>query len=294
MPAPHLTDEQLSAQLDRALGDEESATVRGHLEECAECAARRDLLRATSQAVAGLPDEELLRPLDLAFLRQGGKPGATTAPRGFAARVIRGRPPVWLPTAVAAAAVLVLTVTVAPRFLSHPGGGPRSTAVAGGEAPAAPRAAGGPSLGNRSPVAIPGDAGSLKSLNPGLQAFGATAQKIVKGPDGSTVTIVASPPGASSGLPTEVVVKIVGGPSGTALAPQGMELFIGQGSTQVRLATSAGGSPVLKPGEEVDLSGQWSAGALAGQPAPGTYTVIGRVFLADGGVVEVTLPYVVG
>ena len=104
---------------------------------------------------------------------------------------------------------------------------------------------------------------------------------------------MVSPPGASSGLPTLVVVKLVGGSSGTALAPQGMELFIGQGSRQVRLAASTGGSPRLSKGEELDLSGQWSAGALAGQPAAGTYTLIGRVRLADGVIVEVTLPYIV-
>jgi hypothetical protein len=292
MRAPHMTDEQLSAQLDGALGDEESAVVDSHLEDCAECAARRDLLRATSQAVAGLPGEELPRPLDLAFTRQGVQPNSITAPRGFAARVIHGRPPVWLPTAVAAAAVLVLAITVAPRFLPPAGGTSHSTnGLAGQEATLAPFGAA-PAQGNQSPAAS-GQAGSLNKANPGVLAPRDTATQTGHGPDGSNLTIVVSPPGASSGLPTLVVVKLVGGPSGTALAPQGMELFIGQGSRQVRLAASTGGSPRLNKGEELDLSGQWSAGALAGQPAAGTYTLIGRVRLADGVIVEVTLPYIV-
>src|SRR6202011_2825933 len=126
MPSQHLTDEQLSAELDRALGEGESAAVERHLEECAQCSARRDLLHATSQAVASLPDEEMPRPLDLAFLRRAKQPSASAAPPGFVARVIHGRPPVWLPTAVAAAAVLVLAITVAPRFLPN-AGVPRST-----------------------------------------------------------------------------------------------------------------------------------------------------------------------
>ena len=143
MRPPHMTDEQLSAQLDGALGDEESAVVDSHLEDCAECAARRDLLRATSQAVAGLPGEELPRSLDLAFTRQGVEPNSSTAPRGFAARVIHGRPPVWLPTAVAAAAVLVLAITVAPRLLPPAGGASQSTAgLAGQEATVAPHVGG--------------------------------------------------------------------------------------------------------------------------------------------------------
>jgi hypothetical protein len=295
MPAPHVTDEQLSAQLDGALGQDESAAVHSHLADCVECAARRELLRATSQAIAGLPGEELPRPLDLAFTRQGVQPSASDTPRGFAARVIHGRPPAWLPTAVAAAAVLVLAITVAPRFLPPTGGTSRSTAgLAGQEATVAPQFGGAPAQGNQSPGASSqGQAGSINKANPGLLAPRDTATQTGHGPDGSTLTIVVSPPGASSGLPTLVVVKLVGGPSGTALAPQGMELFIGQGATQVRLAASTGGSPRLNRGEELDLSGQWSAGALVGQPAAGTYTLIGRARLNDGVIVEVTLPYIV-
>ncbi|HXO66882.1 MAG TPA: zf-HC2 domain-containing protein [Candidatus Dormibacteraeota bacterium] len=292
MPAPHLTDEQLSAHLDRALAEDESASVQSHLEDCAECAARRDLLRATSQAVADLPGEDLPRPLDLTFLRQAReqRTGAA-ASRGFVARVIHGRPPVWLPTAVAAAAVLILAVTIAPRFL--PGGGASRGTTAGQEALTAPKGATAPTQGNGSGAA-PGLDGSARKPNSNFVApRDALARKSVTAPDGSTVSIVASPPEAPSGLPTLVVVKVVAGPTGTALAPQGVDLFIGQGSRQARLATSAGGSPRLKPGEEIDVSGQWSAGALDGQPTPGTYTVTGRVYLADGEVVEVTLPYVV-
>lgn len=289
MAAAHLTDEQLSAQLDRALGERESAAVDSHLEDCAECATRRDLLRATSQAVASLPGEEMPRPLDLGFLRQA-EPSGAAAPRGFAARVIHGRPPVWLPAAVAAAAVLVLAITVAPRFLSHAGVESFSAGGAGGAAPAAREAAPGSSQGHQ-----PGDAGLDQKANPGFLAPLAAGQNAVTGPEGSSVTIQANPPGSSPGQPTQLVLKLVGGPSGTALAPQGMELFVSMGSSQVRLAASTGSAgPRLKTGEELDLSGEWSAGALAGPPAAGTYRLIGRVFLADRRVVEVALPFIVG
>lgn len=293
MPTAHLTDEQLSAQLDRALGDRESAAVGSHLEDCAECATRRDLLRATSQAVASLPGEEMPRPLDLGFLRQA-EPTAAAAPRGFAARVIHGRPPVWLPTAVAAAAVLVLTITVAPHFLPH-GGASLTAGGGGGAAPAAPEAARGSSQGHQPSGIAPGDAGSDQKSNPGFLAPLAAGQNAVTGPDGSSVTIQANPPHSSPGQPTQVVLKVVGGPSGTALAPQGMELFVSMGSSQVRLAAAIGSaSPRLKTGDEFDLSSEWSAGALAGPPVAGTYTLIGRVFMADRRLVEVALPFIVG
>jgi anti-sigma factor RsiW len=293
MPTAHLTDEQLSAQLDRALSDRESAAVDSHLDDCAECATRRDLLRATSQAVASLPGEEMPRPLDLGFLRPA-EPTAAAAPRGFAARVIHGRPPVWLPTAVAAAAVLVLAITVAPRFLPHVGGASLTAGGPGGAAPAAPEAARGSSQGHQPSGAAPGDALSDQKSNPGFLAPLVAGQNAVTGPDGSTVTIQAYPPHSSTGQPTQVVLKLVGGPSGTALAPQGMELFVSMGSSQVRLAAAIGSAgPRLKTAEELDLSGEWSAGALAGPPAAGTYTLIGRVFLADRRMVEVALPFIV-
>jgi len=50
----------------------------------------------------------------------------------------------------------------------------------------------------------------------------------------------------------------------------------------------------VKPGQELDLTAEWSAGAVSGSPATGSYTLIGRVFLSGGRVVEVPLTFSVG
>src|SRR5258708_16272384 len=98
------------------------------LEECAACDKRRLLRRATSQAVASLPETDPPRPLDMTFLHQAPAAGMPVGEerRGFVARVIHGRVSTWAPTAVAAAAVLALAITWAPRLVPS---APPSTAA---------------------------------------------------------------------------------------------------------------------------------------------------------------------
>jgi anti-sigma factor RsiW len=298
----HLNDGQFSAYIDQALSDNDAAAVAAHLDGCAECGGRLQLLRATTKAVASLPEQELPRPLDFGFLLEGfdGRPGAAGAPsrgsRGFVARVIHGRPPSWLPTMVAAAAVLALVVTWVPRLV--PSGGQSHTATGLGHAT---RAGGGALFSQTTPQFQPG-AGVPANPAPGAQAavpssalssaHGA-AQKTVVGPDGSTISLLANPPSASTGQPVQLLLRVVGGPRGTDLASPGMEIFAGQGQSQMRLGGSEGTSRTLKSGEELDLTIEWSAGAVTGPPAPGTYSLIGRVFLKNANVVEVALTFTV-
>jgi hypothetical protein len=72
-----------------------------------------------------------------------------------------------------------------------------------------------------------------------------------------------------------------------------MEIFADQGQSQMRLGGSEGTTRTLKSGEELDLTIEWSAGAVTGPPAPGTYSLIGRVFLKNATVVEVALTFTV-
>jgi hypothetical protein len=293
MSTPHLTDEQLSAHIDGALEREEQTAVASHLGACADCTARVDLLRATTQAVATLPPTEMPRPLDLGFLRESTAPArAEASRRGFVARIIHGRPPVWLPTAVAAAAVLVLAVDIGPRLLPA-GGRVTETSAGQGAGPTASRS----DQHNFAAPAPPGTNPSVNGAAPGSSALKSgdqAATKSAAGPDGSTVTLAANPPTASSGHPTQVALVLVGAPPGTSLGQSGMELVVSQGANQARLAGSVGAGRQVKAGEHLDLTATWTAGAVFGPPAPGSYTLIGRVFFADGRLVEVSLSFSVG
>jgi hypothetical protein len=294
MSTPHLSDEQLSAHLDGALATEEQEAADSHLATCTECAARIDLLRATSQAVATLPAEEMPRPLDLGFVHQDVRPALAEPPqRGFVARVLHGRPPVWLPTAVAAAAVLVVAVNVAPRLLPSGGASQTSTGMSEKAARGADQQGFAPIAPNTNHSQGSATPGSLAQTLDGQVTAGA-ARNTVSGPDGSRITLVANPPSASQGQPTQVVLMLVGAPRGTSLAPAGMQLFVSQGANQARIAGSVGAGQLVKPGQELDLTAEWSAGAVSGSPATGSYTLIGRVFLSGGRVVEVPLTFSVG
>jgi len=72
-----------------------------------------------------------------------------------------------------------------------------------------------------------------------------------------------------------------------------MEILAGQGQSQLRLGGSEGTSRTVQSGEELDLTVEWSAGALTGPPAAGTYSLIGRIFLKNSTVVEVPLTFTV-
>ena len=281
MATQHLKDEQLSAYIDHALANKDAAAIAGHLDGCADCVSRMQLLRATSQAVASLPEEELPRPLDLGFLRDGAAGVEELGSRGFVARVIHGRPPTWLPTAVAAAAVLALVVTWVPRLVPARGGQSQATA---GVAPATRTQGGGSSA--------PGALSVVPSGAPN-SSFPEAARKTVVGRDGSTIALLANPPSATTGHPVQLLLRLVGGPRGTDLAPPGMEILAGQGQSQLRLGGSEGTSRTVQSGEELDLTVEWSAGAITGPPAPGTYSLIGRIFLKNSTVVEVPLTFTV-
>ena len=111
------------------------------------------------------------------------------------------------------------------------------------------------------------------------------------GPGGSRITLSAGSLNAASGHPAHLALVLVGAPSGTSLAPDGMQLLVSHGANQARIASSAGGGQRVASGQQLSLAAEWSAGAVSGPPAPGSYTLIGRVFLGDGSVVEVTLPF---
>jgi len=109
----HLFDEVLSAHVDGALDQAELAAVEAHLTSCADCSRRLQLLRATSRAVAGLPDEEP-GPLDFSFLPANPTSVVSLpAPRGW-------RPPSWAVPVLAAAAVLVVAGGVGTLMLRQP------------------------------------------------------------------------------------------------------------------------------------------------------------------------------
>jgi hypothetical protein len=294
MSPTHPHDEQLSAYIDRALTRRDSAEVAAHVEGCAQCAGRVQLMRATSQAVASLPEQEPPRSLDFAFLREHASNPVADGSRGFVARVIHGRPPTWLPTMVAAAAVVALAATWLPRLVpagwsaSHSSAGQALTNAGGGAK------AYGPSSGPATPGGLSQDRGmpgALSAVPPGAAAptSAGAAEKTVVGPDGSTITLLANPPTTGTGRPVQLLLRVVGGAHGTDLAPPGMEIFAGQ----QRLAGSEGTSRTLKSAEELDLTVEWSAGAVTGPPAPGTYRITGRVFLKNSHMVEVSLTYTV-
>ncbi len=287
MSITHLSDEQLSAHLDGAV----DAEVTVHLAGCQACAQRLQMLRATSQAVGSLPDTEPARPLDLSFLHPIPVAAPATDGRpGFIPRVIRGRVSTWAPSAVATAAVLALAITWAPRLL--PAGSPSSSA-AGSSRQALSTTA----TGKVSPTASGNTQDQLfgsvvgGGAAPSLGLPSTSAQRSATGSDGTNVTILANPTRGTTGHAVQLLLRVVGGPKGTNLAPPGMEIFLAQGQNQLRLAGTEGTSRTLKPGEELDLTVEWTAGALAGPPAAGSYSMIGRVFLAGGKLIEVSLPY---
>ena len=288
----HLTDEQLSAYIDHALSGKNTAATAAHLGGCPDCTSRVHLLRATSQAVASLPEQEMPRPLDFGFLYD--RSATLEEPsRGFIARVIQGRPPSWLPTMVAAAAVFALVATWVPRLVPAHGGQSQTAAGFG-----ASRSPGGALFAPNTTKGQSGDVGHGSSAlaPPAAQADAQHAlqpalTKTVVAPDGSTLSLLANPPSATTAHPVQVLLRLVGGPRGTDLAPPGMEIFVSQNQNQLRLGGSEGTSRTLKPGEELDLTVEWSAGALTGPPAPGTYSLTGRVFLKNSTVVEVPLTF---
>ncbi len=290
MSIAHLSDEQLSAYLDDVADRAVDGQARLHLAECQACTQRLQLLRATSQAVASLPDTEPPRPLDLSFLHQ--TPAVAVPPaeaaRGFVARVIHGRVSTWAPTAVAAAAVLALAITWAPRLVPS---APASTAAGSSRQALRTTATGkvSPSAGQ----SILNDQLAPAAGSAVAPVSGSAVQRNAAAPDGTTVTLLANPPRGTTGHAVQLLLRLVGGPKGTNLAPPGMEIFVAQGQNQLRLAGSEGTSRTLKPGEELDLTVEWTAGAMSGPPAPGSYSVIGRVFLAGGKLVEISLPYTV-
>jgi anti-sigma factor RsiW len=292
MTGQHLTDEQLSAYIDHAVAHKDAAAIADHLERCQDCTGRVHLLRATSQAVASLPEQEMPRPIDFGFL--GDRAAAPPEPsRGFVARVIQGRPPSWLPTMVAAAAVFALVATWIPRLVPAPGG-PSQTAAGLG----ASRSPGGALFAPNNTKLQPGGPGqgSAALAPPANQADAQAApqpalSKTAVAPDGSTLSLLANPPSANTGHPVQVLLRLVGGPRGTDLAPPGMEIFVSQNQNQLRLGGSEGTSRTLRAGEELDLTLEWSAGALTGPPAPGTYSLTGRIFLKNSTVVEVPLTF---
>ena len=277
----HLSDEVLSAQLDGALDADEAARVTAHLAGCADCAHRLELLGATARAVSGLPDEPLPAALDLAFL---AAPAATTDPLVLpVAR--RWRPPVWAAPVLAAAAVLLVAVSVAPGLLAHRGAATTASSGAGSLGLNQDRSA-----AQATPVApVPGGAAPEGSQFQNPQ-FATTAgphtARTFPQSGGVEVELAASQQATRAGQPVSLILTVRASSSSVQVQRTSVTMSRGTAAEQVL----AGGSSTISPGRSSALSGTWDAGKIGtGPETPGDYLVSGSVVLADGSSLNVSL-----
>ena len=280
----HLSDELLSARLDGALDAGEAARVAEHLSGCADCARRVDLLGATARAVSGLPDEPLPAALDLSFLA----PATATDPLVLPANR-RWRPPAWAAPVLAAAALLLVAVSVAPGLLARRVPATDSSTASGAQF----------NQGS--------DRSGVVPATPGALAPGALAPGAAQNADGSlSHDSIVQGPHATRGFPGSggVVLDLSGSQQTThAGQPVGLSLTVRAGSTTVQVQrtsitvhrgtateqVASGGGQTIAPGQSSSLSGTWDAGKLGSAPeAPGDYPVDGDVVLADGTTLEVS------
>lgn len=308
MTAWHPTDEQLSAHIDGVLAAAEAAQVEAHVADCEDCAARIDLLRATSRAVAGLPDEDLPRPLDLGFLREPAQ-----APTVMMPGPRRGRPPAWVMAGLAAAAVLMVAVVTVPRLTSGTNSTTGISAGLGGNG-LGPR---GDLSGGAAATPLPGSPWSGEQLTTkSAQGQGSAAQAPAvsgAGPaeGGGTNTLVF--PGAGnikvrvttasrsvrSGSSLRVGLDAFDPDSDQPLDPLGLVLVVRRGdggdAEQVlgHLPGGSSGVSSVPAQQSRGLTADWTAGEIQGQVQTGGYVLFGRVYLSGGRVLEVPLSIVV-
>jgi hypothetical protein len=273
----HLSDELLSAEVDGALSPEEAAGVVAHVEECAACRQRREMMRATIGAVATLPLEESPGGLDLSFLPRRVE---ALRPVGLAPR--RWRPPMWVAPVLAAAAVLLVAVTVTPSLLRGRGGA--STATSGLSQPAGGGVAQDQSQFGRSPLGpttgSPGVAVAAPQAGAGL--LGASHTYADAG--GLVLELRPSVSTASAGQPVTLTVQVR---AGQPAQLRGLSLQVRQGTGVSSIAASS--APGLALGQQASLSVTWTAGQLGGATRPGDYVLEGQAVLADGRTFNVSV-----
>lgn len=257
----HLSDELLSAELDGALSSEEAATVSEHIGSCAACRLRQDMMRATAQAVAGLPVVAAPPPLDLSFL-----PNAHSAPIVLVPR--RWRPPTWAGPVLAAAALLLVAVTFAPTWLRAGGGAPTAATTAA-------RPTGGANAQDRN-VAIPASPQSGTADAPAAGPVPGASHTFPEA-NGLTLSLGPAPSGTRAG---QAVVLTVQARAGQPLRLTELNLQVRHGSTASVIAKST--ATGLSSGEQADLSATWKAGQMGSSTAPGDYQLEGHAVLADG------------
>lgn len=273
----HLSDEQLSAEVDGALLADEAAEAAAHVRECAACRHRRELMRATAGAVATLPLEEAPGGLDLSFLprRAEALSPVVLSPR-------RWRPPMWVAPVLAAAAVLLVAVTVAPSLLRGRGGA--STASSGPSQPAGGALAQDQSQFGHSPLgstpASPGAAFAGPQAGAGLPG----ASHTYADAGGLVLELRPSVSTASAGQPVTLTVQAR---AGQPVALRALSLQAGQGTGLSAIASSS--APGLASGQRASLSATWTAGQVGGATQPGDYVLEGQAVLADGRTFSVSV-----
>ena len=275
----HVSDEALSAHLDVALDGAGQREVAHHLRTCVVCAHRMELLAATARAVSGLPGEQPPAPLDLSFLSP-----PVTADRLGIPKPARWRPPAWVAPILAAAAIVLVAVTVGPGLLPRGGNSTATSSQAGisndrnalAPAPGSPSAPAGslPSGGLSADGAVPQAGSAPFATTPGTRATRAFAQS-----GGAVVELSASQPSPHPGQLLTINLRVQAG--STTLRTQRSSISLNRDSASQQV-TAAGGE-TISPGNAASLSGIWDAGKLGSAPeATGDYQVVGQVILSDG------------
>jgi hypothetical protein len=272
----HLSDELLSSHLDQALSPPEREEVNSHLESCPECSGRLRLMRATALAIAELPEEAPPRPLELSFLVP-----AADRPLDLDAARRRWRPPAWVAPVLAAAAVLLLAVSVAPGLLGRSGGGGAATTASAPER-------GAPVTGDNSHLnsgaAPPAGAAPAQGVAPPAAD---SSRKYFSAPSagGLQLAVSASPPATAAGQPVDITLEAR---AGQAVTISRMTIVVRRAGSATTLATSSGRR--LQRGERAELKISWPAGEVSGTRAPGDYVVEGHAVLSDGQDLVVSAP----
>ncbi|HEV1998001.1 MAG TPA: zf-HC2 domain-containing protein [Candidatus Dormibacteraeota bacterium] len=275
----HVSDEVLSAHLDGALDRHDDRQVLDHLATCQECAHRLDLLGATARAVSGLPDEPLPAPLDLAFL----KPQTATDPV-LIPMPRRWRPPAWAAPVLAAAAILVVAVTLGPGLLPH--GGASTVSSSAGESTSKYRADQGLAVVPSAPTgSVPGGTaapvdGAVPAVNGQFATTdGPRATRSFPQSGGVVVELGGSQQALRTGQATGLSLAVHAG--ATDLQVQRSYITVGRANASQQV--TAGSGEVIPAKQARSLAGTWVAGKIGSAPeAAGEYQVEGHVLLADG------------
>ena len=85
-------------------------------------------------------------------------------------------------------------------------------------------------------------------------------------------------------------MSVTAGTSELHLGRQGLVVLARRGTSDYQLLQEVPGTLTISPGQTDAGGAGWSAGATGGAPARGELVLLGRVYLADGSVLEVSLP----